>query len=166
MKLDNLDRLLIEVIQKGLPITSRPYLEIGQKTGMSETEVILRLSILQQQGLIKRYGVIVKHRQLGYTANAMVVWDIPDDMVQTLGQRIGTFEFISLCYQRPRHGKEWPFNLFCMIHGKSRKKVLTQLDHLIHSCNLSAYPREILFSKQCFKQRGAVYSSMQTAAYG
>lgn len=163
---DNRDIQLLEAIQDGLPITSRPYAVIGQKICMSESEVIHRLTILKREGLIKRYGVIVKHRQLGYTANAMVVWDIPDNQVQSLGHRLGAFEFISLCYRRPRQGKEWPFNLFCMIHGKSRAKVLAQLEILTLSCDLSGYHKEILFSKQCFKQRGAIYPGNQTAAHG
>ncbi len=155
--IDQQDLQLLKTIQHGLPITSRPYAEIGKQIGLNETEVIERIALFMQTGLIKRLGVIVKHQRLGYTANAMVVFDIPDHRVSEVGESISKARFVNLCYQRPRQGKQWPYNLYCMIHGKSREKVCQQLQQLIKSRDLDPYDREILFSKQCFKQRGALY---------
>jgi DNA-binding Lrp family transcriptional regulator len=154
--LDVRDRQLLERVQLGLPVCSTPYAEIGATLGMPETEVIERLVKLKQKGLIKRMGVIVKHHQLGYRANAMIVWNIPDDLVKQLGGHISQFAFVTLCYQRPRQ-TGWPYNLYCMIHGKDRATVLTQLDQLNAECGLAGFDREILFSLRCFKQRGAIY---------
>lgn len=154
--IDDRDRQLLEHIQLGLPVCARPYLEIGRHCDMPENEVIERLTRLKQQGLIKRMGVIVKHRQLGYRANAMVVFNVPDDLIKLLGAQISRFSFVTLCYQRPRY-PEWPYNLYCMIHGKDRATVLTQLDQLIDACGLGTFDKEILFSNRCFKQRGAIY---------
>ncbi len=156
--LDAQDRQLLEHIQLGLPVCSRPYLEIGRLCDMPEAEVIERLTRLKQQGLIKRMGVIVKHRQLGYRANAMIVWNVPDNLVKQLGGHISRFSFVTLCYQRPRQ-PEWPYNLYCMIHGKDRATVLNQLDQLVDACGLSGFDKEILFSNRCFKQRGAIYQN-------
>ena len=154
--LDVRDRQLIEIVQLGLPVCPRPYAEIGSTLSMSEAEVLERLTRLKQNGLIKRMGVIVKHHQLGYRANAMIVWNVPDNLVKQLGGHISQFAFVTLCYQRPRQA-EWPYNLYCMIHGKDRATVLTQLDQLNESCGLAGFDREILFSRRCFKQRGAIY---------
>ena len=154
--IDIRDRQLLEHIQLGLPVCSRPYLEIGRLCDMPETEVLERLARLKQQGLIKRMGVIVKHRQLGYLANAMIVWDVPDDLVKQLGGHVSQFAFVTLCYQRPRQA-EWPYNLYCMIHGKDRATVLTQLEQLNVACGLAGFDREVLFSRRCFKQRDAIY---------
>lgn len=157
--IDVIDRQLIELLQQGLPLVSRPYAEIGKQLKLSEDETLSRLASLKQQGVIKRLGVIVNHRQLGYKANAMVVFDVHDSLVEQIGKHISQFKFINLCYQRPRQGEPWPYNLYCMIHGKNREKVLHQLDHLIESCGLSQCKHEVLFSKQCFKQRGALYQA-------
>lgn len=156
--IDPEDLQLIVAIQEGLPIVSRPYALIAEQLGLDEMEVIKRLSRLKQQGLIKRLGVIVKHRQLGYVSNAMVVFDMPDQLVQQKGQQISELAFINLCYLRPRQGEQWPYNLFCMIHGKSKQLVLQQLSQLIQSCTLEGFPHDILFSSRCFKQRGAIYT--------
>ncbi|TAK60739.1 AsnC family transcriptional regulator [Methylobacter sp.] len=160
--IDSRDRQLLEHIQLGLPVCSRPYLEIGRLCDMPETEVIERLTRLKQQGLIKRMGVIVKHRQLGYRANAMIVWNVPDNLVKQLGGHISRFSFVTLCYQRPRQ-PEWPYNLYCMIHGKDKATVLNQLEQIVEACGLSSFDKEILFSSRCFKQRGALYQNTALA---
>ncbi|MDQ7090577.1 MAG: AsnC family protein [Methylococcales bacterium] len=155
--IDIRDQQLIEALQNGLPLVSKPYALVGKPLGLSELEVIKRLSKLKQEGLIKRLGVIVNHRRLGYRANAMVVFDIPNSQVKQIGKQISQFQFVNLCYLRPRHGGVWSYNLYCMIHGKSRDKVLQQLEQLIESCALDSFNHDVLFSRQCFKQRGAIY---------
>ncbi|WP_051906459.1 siroheme decarboxylase subunit beta [Methylomarinum vadi] len=155
--MDAIDCRLIEAVQKGLPLSSRPYADIGKLLDLNEQEVIVRLDALKKQGLISRLGVIVNHRQLGYRANAMVVIDVPDALVDQIGGHISRFKFVNLCYRRPRQGEVWPYNLYCMIHGKSRERVLEQLQDLIEACGLGQFTMEVLFSKRCFKQRGAIY---------
>ncbi len=162
--IDLLDRQLVDLLQQGLPLVSRPYSLIGQQLSLSEDEVISRVSRLKQRGLISRLGVIVNHRQLGYKANAMVVFDVPDQIVDQTGEQLSQFAFVNLCYQRPRCGDQWPYNLYCMIHGKDKQKVLAQLSELIESCELHGFNYEVLFSRQCFKQRGALYQFNSSTA--
>ena len=154
--LDEQDKALVGLIQSGLPICSRPYQSLGEQAGMTEEEVIARLQKMQQTGCIKRMGVIVRHRELGYRANAMVVWDVPDEKVSEMGRCMSQFEFITLCYRRPRCLPDWPYNLFCMIHGHSREEAMQNLDEMIGKCKIE-YKHQVLFSRRCFKQRGAVY---------
>lgn len=155
--LDSIDQELIACIQNGLPITVRPYAEISQRTGMSEEDIIDRIAQLKEKGLIKRFGVVVRHHELGYKENAMIVWNVPDDDVHTIGEKIKRFPFITLCYRRARQLPEWPYNLYCMIHGKSRDNVLQLLQDMIDKNQWQDIPREILFSKRRFKQCAANY---------
>lgn len=155
--LDAADRRLIAAIQGGLPLVAEPYREIGDAIGMPEQDVIARISALRDRGVIKRMGVVVRHHELGYHANAMVVWDVPDDQVQPLGECIGNYEFVTLCYRRRRYLPEWPYNLYCMIHGSDRNAVLDHVAQLVDECQLAATPHEVLFSRRRFKQNGARY---------
>jgi len=148
---------LIGAVQQGLPLVSRPFAEIGEGIGLSENEVIAGLAHLQEQGVIKRIGVVVRHHELGYRANAMVVWDIPDELVSALGHCIGKFDFVTLCYQRPRRLPAWRYNLFCMIHGRDRDEVLSLVAQLKEECDLHDIAHEVLFSQRRFKQCGARY---------
>lgn len=158
------DRALIKAVQRGLPITSRPYAEIAKQLDTSEQDIILRLQQLMDKGAIKRYGVVVRHKELGYTANGMVVWDIPDDRVEEMGMCIGKYSSVTLSYRRPRRLPEWPYNLFTMIHGSSREEVTEKVEEIVTSCGLQDVKHTILFSTRRFKQRGANYSSEQTHA--
>lgn len=148
---------LIGAIQHGLPLVSRPFAEIGAGAGLAEAVVIAGLAQLVECGTIKRMGVVVRHHELGYRANAMVVWDIPDERVSELGRRVGQVDFVTLCYSRPRRLPEWRYNLFTMIHGRQRDEVLGLVDQLKRQCSLEHAAHEILFSCHRFKQRGARY---------
>jgi len=151
------DRLVIEAIQRGLPLVPRPYAGIGARIGLAEEEVIARIRRMQQDGTIKRFGVIVRHHELGYSANAMVVWDVPDAQVADIGQRLSAFDFISLCYRRARAQPEWPYNLYCMIHGRDRAAVRRRIAYLTEVCGLQEMRHAVLFSRRRYKQRGALY---------
>ena len=157
MMIDGTDERLLGALADGLPLCPRPYDEVGRWLGLSEGQVLSRLRRLISAGVIKRFGVIVRHRELGYRANAMVVWDVPDRLLPGLAHKAIQFDCVTLCYERPRRQPDWPYNLFCMIHGKDRKTVRQQLDQLNRKTGLQDCPHDILFSGQCFKQKGARY---------
>ena len=161
--LEDADRQLLAAIQNGPPLVPRPYAELGARLGLSEAEVMARLQQLQVRGVIRRFGVVVRHHEVGYGANAMVVLDVPDAQVRELGQCLAGFDFITLCYRRPRHLPQWRYNLYCMIHGKTREDVLSNLEWTGNRCGLQSLPHEVLFSRRRFKQRGAVYFAEPTA---
>jgi DNA-binding Lrp family transcriptional regulator len=153
------DMALIRAIQAGLPLVPRPYAEVGDRLGMDEAEVLARLGRLIDTGVIKRLGVVVRHRELGYRANGMVVWQVPEPRVRALGRWLGALPFVTLCYRRVARPPVWPYNLFTMIHGRDRPEVLARVDELVERCGLQAIPHEVLFSVRRYKQRGARYGA-------
>lgn len=156
-RLDDADRRLLAAVQHGLPVSPHPYAEIGARAGLGEAEVIARLERLKRAGVIKRFGVVVRHHECGYGANAMVVWDVPDHEVDALGRCLAGFDFVTLCYRRPRQPPAWRYNLYCMIHGRTREEVLAHLEWMVNRCGLQHLPHEVLFSVRRFKQCGANY---------
>lgn len=150
---------LKSAVETGLPLTPRPYLTLANALGTSEQAIITTLQSWLNTGLIKRLGIVVQHRKLGYTANAMVVWDIPDSVVDQVASQIAAENCVTLCYRRPRRLPEWPYNLFSMIHGKDRQRVLKQLEKIVHDHGLEDTPKSVLFSTRQFKQRGGQYTS-------
>lgn len=149
------ERALIAVLQTGLSLIAQPFATLG----WAEADALALLSRWTAMGVIKRFGVVVRHHELGFTANAMVVWDVPDALVSQVGTRLASSGRVSLCYRRPRALPHWPYNLFCMIHGKNRQEVEQRIAALVQTCGLDAYPHEILFSCRRFKQCGAQYVS-------
>ncbi len=121
--------------------------------------MIARIGRLSEAGAIRRLGVIVRHRELGYRANAMVVWDVPDADARDAGARLAALPFVTLCYRRPRRLPHWPYNLFSMIHGRDRATVRKLVRRAAAEAGLEAAAREVLFSRRRFKQRGARYTA-------
>lgn len=159
MVLDDTDQRLIGAIQGGLPLVPRPYQALALRLGLTEEEVLKRVGALLGAGTIKRFGVVVRHHELGYRANAMVVWDVADERVAEAGKRLGAIDCVTLCYRRPRRLPAWPYNLFCMVHGRSRDAVVEKVESAAFVTGLDDVPREILFSSRRYKQRGALYVS-------
>ena len=158
------DLKLLAVLQDGLPLVARPYQRIGARIGLSEDEVMQRLQMLQLTGVVKRMGLIVRHHELGYGANAMVVWDVPDDQAGEIGRRLATFTCVTLCYRRARSLPHWRYNLYCMIHGRDRGTVNGHIETINRVVGLRAYAHTALFSGRRFKQCGARY--LRTEAGG
>ena len=156
-ELSELDQRLLAALQPGLPLVRRPYHALALTLGLSEQTVLERLQQGLQQGVIKRLGIIVRHRELGYRANAMVVWAIPDAEVSAVGRALAVESGVNLCYRRPRRLPHWPYNLFCMIHGRQRESVLERIEQVCIEQGLTAYSHAVLFSNRCFRQRGAYY---------
>ena len=152
-QLADAERALLAVLQHGLPLVPQPYAALG----VDEQFAIAALARWTGSGVIKRFGIIVRHHELGFTANAMVVWNVPDDLVSALGRRIAASGRVTLCYRRPRLLPQWPYNLFCMIHGKDRLEVEARIAALADACEMADFPHDILFSQRRFKQRGAHY---------
>jgi DNA-binding Lrp family transcriptional regulator len=151
------DRDLLAVLQDGLPLVAAPYAALAQTLGWSEAAVLGRLARLLDDGIIKRMGLVVRHRELGFRANAMVVWDVPDTRVEAIAHRLRACEFVTLCYQRRRQAPQWPYNLYCMIHGRDRPWVMRRVQELITRCGIEGIRHEVLFSTHRFKQCGAHY---------
>lgn len=154
---------LRSAIEKGLPTSLLPYQVIAQQLSLTEQQVIMQISLWQEEGLIRRFGLVIKHRKLGYDANAMVVWNIPNDDMDGVAQKLAKCAPVSLCYQRPRRLPDWPYNLFCMIHGTDRSLVLQQIDQITEQLSLESIQKDVLFSFKAYKQHGARYGKTKSA---
>ncbi len=147
------ERGLAARLAAGLPLVPRPYAAFG----VPEAELIAALGRWLECGVVRRIGAVVRHRRLGYEANAMVVWNVPDAEASAAGRRLAADAAVTLAYRRARALPAWPYNLYCMVHGRERAVVERSIERLCAEHCMSAYPRAILFSQRCFSQRAAHY---------
>lgn len=160
LALDATAKRIVAALQEGLPLTSRPYAAIAGRAALGEDgekRVLRHLRDWSRDGFVKRVGVILRHRPLGFVANVMAVWDVPDADVDALGETLAGEAGITLCYRRERALPAWPYNLFCMIHGRDRRAVEYRLEGISAHAGLSQHPHARLFSRTAFTQRGAVH---------
>jgi DNA-binding Lrp family transcriptional regulator len=160
----SVDRRIIAALERGLTQDATPYATLAREAGTSETYVLARLADWLDRGVVKRLGVVVRHRALGYTANAMCVWDVPDANVDAAGAALSREDDVTLCYRRERSMPDWPYNLFVMIHGRDRAVVAARCDALARAHGLDRFAHAVLFSRRAFKQRGARYALAPDAA--
>lgn len=158
------DRDILQVLTGGMPICDRPYKEVAEQLGRSEQDILTRIWHLLDAGIISRLGVIVRHRPLGWSSNAMVVWDLPEDQTIAAGQALAATPGVTLCYERRPVPGIWPYRLYCMIHARSRSEAGEILETARQLPELKDVAHQVLFSCHCYKQTGALISSKKEVA--
>ena len=152
--LDPLDRLIVVATQAGLPLSPRPYLSVAEQIGSTEEEVLARVRRMLADGVIRRIGAVPNHYALGYRANGMSVWNVPDARAGDLGRQVGALAFVTHCYRRPRHLPLWPYNLFAMVHGKSRDEVEDKVREIAALLGPDDLGHDVLYSTRVLKKTG------------
>ncbi|MCA1770265.1 MAG: AsnC family transcriptional regulator [Halomonas sp.] len=152
--LDATDRAIVLATQAGLPLVPDPWGAVGRPLGLSGEEVRRRLARMQEMGIVRRVAAVPNHYRLGYVANGMTVWDVDDAQVDRLGREVATIEGVSHCYRRPRHLPHWPYNLFAMLHGRSRDEVERQAEELRALLGGACRDHRILYSSRILKKTG------------
>ena len=153
-QLDDIDRKLISLTQTGVAIEHSPYQKIAHNIGITQSEVIQRLKNMLSSGIIRRIGAVPNHYRLGLTANGMTVWEVDDNKVAELGNIIGQQDFVSHCYQRPRHLPMWRYNLFAMVHGANKDEVNDKVKQIKDLLGENCKAHETLFSSAILKKTG------------
>lgn len=152
--IDDFDRRIIAATQAGLPLCPQPYHAVAETLGLPPQEIMRRMAALLARGIIRRIGAVPNHYALGYRANGMSVWNLPDARIGELGRKVGALEFVTHCYRRPRHPPLWPYNLFAMVHGHSRTEVdlkVAQIASLLGEADLG---HEVIYSTRVLKKTG------------
>ena len=137
-----------------MPVIDRPFLASAQALGMTESQVFEKLRYYEEIGVMRRYAAILRHRDAGFVANGMIVWRVPENKIESVGEKLGAFPQISHCYQRPVYA-DWPYNVFSMVHCKSVGEAETMAKDIQKHIQVEDY--RILFSSREFKKTRVEY---------
>jgi DNA-binding Lrp family transcriptional regulator len=152
------ERDLVVEIQGGLPITETPYADVADAIGQPTEWVVETIERFDREGKVRRVGVIPNHYALGYTENGMTVWDVPDELLSTVGPAVAELGFVTHCYHRPRHEDVWPYNFFAMTHGRdeaeSQRRIQQVRDVMAYHWDVGENDWDTLFSTQILKKTG------------
>lgn len=151
---NELQRKIITATQAGLPLTARPYQQIAEQVHSDADSVMRELQSMINRGSLRRIGAVPNHYKLGLRGNGMTVWDVPDELVTEIGTRVGAMDFVSHCYQRPRHLPNWPYNLFAMVHGSDKDQASKKLEVMIEALSPYNFRHDVLFSTAILKKSG------------
>ncbi len=148
------DKKFIRELQKDLEIVDKPFLNATQKLGLTEEQIFEKLRYYENIGVMRRFAAILRHRDVGFTANGMIVWEVPDERITEVGEKLGAFPQVSHCYQRPVY-KDWPYSVFSMIHCKSIDEAKNMAKEIQKEIQVDDY--KILFSAREFKKTRVEY---------
>jgi len=148
------DKEFIRELQKDLEIVDRPFLKAAQNLGTTEDQVFDKLKYYEEIGVMRRFAAILRHRDVGFVANGMIVWKVPEERITEVGEKLGAFPQVSHCYQRPVYA-DWPYNVFSMIHCKSEDEAENMAKIIQNQINVNDY--KILFSAREFKKTRVEY---------
>ncbi len=157
------DTALLQALSSGLPLVARPFAALAERLGSTESLVIERIGVLLMAGILGRLGVIVRHRTLGWSANAMAVWSVPSALIDHAGPCLAVQPGVTLCYERRPAGTAWPYTLYAMFHARSRPEALAARTAAARAAGLDDAPSKVLFSLRCFRQRGALIAAGEAA---
>jgi DNA-binding Lrp family transcriptional regulator len=145
---------IVRATQAGLPLIAEPWHAVAKAAGIPQAQLLDRVAAMLADGRIRRIGAVPNHYALGYAANGMSVWDVADDAVDELGARIGALPFVTHCYRRPRRLPQWRYNLFAMVHGRSRAETDACVAQIRALLAPALRAHDVLYSTRILKKTG------------
>jgi len=137
------DKDFIRELQKDMEIIDEPFVKAANNLGITEDELFSKMKHYESLGVLRRFAAILRHRQVGFTANGMIVWKVPEDRITSVGETLGSFPQVSHCYERPTYD-DWPYNVFSMIHCKTHDEAYDVAKTIQNQIDVNEY--KILFS--------------------
>ena len=147
--LSDLEKQVILVLQRDLEIEPRPFVDLAARLGLEEEVVLAAIRGLMEKGYIRRFGATLRHQKSGFEANALVAWKVPEADLQRVGQELAAQRVVSHCYAR-RPAPAWPYNLYTMVHGRTREECLEIAARMARETGLTEY--QVLFSESELKK--------------
>jgi DNA-binding Lrp family transcriptional regulator len=148
------DKDFIRELQKDMEIIDEPFVNAAKNLGITEDELFSKMKHYESMGVLRRFAAILRHRQVGFTANGMIVWKVPEDRITSVGETLGSFPQVSHCYERPTYD-DWPYNVFSMIHCKTHDEAYEVAKTIQDQIDVNEY--KILFSSREFKKTRVEY---------
>jgi DNA-binding Lrp family transcriptional regulator len=148
------DKDFIRELQKDMEIIDEPFVKAANNLGITEDELFSKMKHYESLGVLRRFAAILRHRQVGFTANGMIVWKVPEDRITSVGETLGSFPQVSHCYERPTYD-DWPYNVFSMIHCKTHDEAYDVAKTIQNQIDVNEY--KILFSSREFKKTRVEY---------
>jgi len=144
----------IRVLQKDLPIQSKPFEDLAKEAGVSVQQLLEQAMMFKEKGQMRRFAAVLHHRKAGFTANGMGVWHVPEEQVEEIGAQLASYKAVSHCYLRPTY-PDWPYNIFTMIHGRSTEEVEDILMMMEKETGIKE--RSVLYSTKEYKKTRVKY---------
>ena len=134
--LSDQQRSAIRVLQMELPCEPEPFATLARAAGLSEDRLLRIATELLEARVLRRYGAMLNHRRAGLAANVLVAWRVSPSAADAAGKAAANNPAVTHCYLRPTV-PDWPYNLYTMIHGRSREECALVIDEIAATTSLT-----------------------------
>lgn len=149
MELSDLEQRVILALQQDLEVVPEPFEAVAKRAGATVAEVLAVIRGLKDRGIIRRFGATLRHQLSGFSANALVVWEVEAADLERVGRTLAAYRQVSHCYARnPAPG--WPYTLYSMVHGRTPEEITALVAEMAAAVGVHHY--EVLFSDQELKK--------------
>ena len=152
--LSELDKRIVRALQGDFPLVEEPYKVLAEQVGISEEEFLERVKALSEEKCIRKMGAVLRHREVGFSSNVLCAWEVPEGQLEQVALKMSVNPAVSHCYDRTT-APGWPYNLYTMIHGHSRKEC-EQIADMLGKAN-GITNRMMLYSKKEWKKTSMKY---------
>ena len=153
-EISELDKRIVRALQGDFPLVAEPYKTLAEQVGVSEETFLERVQAMRDSRKIRKMGAVLRHREVGFTANLLVAWEVPADRLDTIAQQMAASPAVSHCYDR-NTAPDWPYNLYTMVHGHSREECEHVVAELGKACQVSKHV--MLYSRREWKKTAMKY---------
>lgn len=154
MAMTELDKKIVRALQGEFPLVSEPYQVLADQVGITKEEFLERVKVLEENNVIRKMGAVLRHREVGFRANVLVAWVVPVERLDEIARQMADSPSVSHCYDR-NTAPEWPYNLYTMVHGRSREDCEKIVAELSKQCGV--HEHTMLYSKKEWKKTSMKY---------
>ncbi|MBR1805594.1 MAG: AsnC family transcriptional regulator [Selenomonadaceae bacterium] len=148
------DKLIIKALQEDFPLCAEPYKVLAEQVGISEETFLQRVKELIDEKKIRKMGAVLRHREVGFNANALCAWHVSPENLDSVAQIMSAHAAVSHCYDRTP-APNWNYNLYTMIHAKTRDECEQFIGELAQMTGVTDY--RIMYTKREWKKTGMKY---------
>lgn len=148
--MDPIDVHLLQELERGLPLVPAPFEEIGKRLDLSGHEVVERIRLMKEAGIIRKFRARIDQRKIGITANALVAWKPAGAGNDDPGKPLAAFPSATHCYERRPEPGRWEYTHYTVHHGYSKGQVLDEVKTVAEKIGCPDYA--VLFSTREFKR--------------
>ncbi len=152
--LKDIDRTVLKELQESIPLVNKPYQSIAQKIGIDEKELFEKIKWYKKTGIIRKVRAVLDHYKVGMGENVMVVFKVEPANMLKLAKIISQYPQVTHCYERAI-SSDWQYNLFTMIHGRSKQECEEIIYSILQKTNLTTYKK--LYTKRELKKANPRY---------
>lgn len=154
--LSELEIRFIRAMQQDLAIEAEPFVAMAGRLGVSLAELQQLTNEMTANGRLRRFSAVLRHREIGFSANGMGVWAVPgtDADILRVGEQMATFRAVTHCYRRPSY-PDWPYNIFTMIHARTKDECAAVVTAL--AAETGVRDHGILYSTKEYKKTRVQY---------